>query len=664
MKTADFSRRQRLLLAAALALLVAGVAGTARLADAADTAAAATAQQAEPASGVQGETLIREGVKVEFTIKPADGASSPGELRDAEFAEIAFRITSAESGEPLRGVYPGAWVDLTQTADGQKHGISLDCKARVSRYLQGVVGMRPMIDMNSYYVMALNRDASISVIDPVVGVTGITSLYANISLKRPGADWAKTSAEHHMYVSMPRAGEVAIVNLDTFKVDGSIAAGETPTRVALQSDEKYLWVGNNAKAGESGGVTVIDTGERKPVATIATGSGHHEIAFSDDGRYVFASNRDSGTVSVIDVEKLEKVRDISLAGVPIALAVSALSRSLYIADGKTGTITVVDNTTLKIVARIEAKAGLGPMRFSEDGRWGVVVNPVANEVYLIDAATNQIAQTVPVAGKPFQVNVSPSFAYVRALESERVSMINLTELGKGGKAIVASFAAGSFPPSQAQDISIADAIVAAANEAAVLVVSPGDATVYYYMEGMNAPMGAFRNYGHAPRAVQIANRALKEKEPGVYAATVRMPAAGTFDIAFLNEAPRFLHCFAFEAKTNPLIKRAQKALAVDYLLAERRVSAGGETSMRFRLTNPASGMPRTDVKDVRVLYFRAPMYGRTVVPARHIGDGIYESTLAFKTPGAYYVYVGAPSENVNYNDLSYLTLMAVRDNGS
>lgn len=660
------------LLTTALAsgLLLAGLARAAVPGDAADppstaaeNAAPASPQQAEPAPQPQRDTITREGVKVEFTLTPSGGKAPQGELLEDQFAEIAFRITSAETGEPLRGVYPGAWVDLTQTADGETKGTSLECKTRVGQYLQGMVGMRPMIDLNSYYVMAMNRDASISVIDPVVGITGITSLYTSIRLKRPGADWAKTSSEKWSYVSMPRAGEIALVNLDTFKVEANIAAGETPTRVALQPDEKYLWVGNDAKAGERGGVSVIDTRERKRIATIPTGAGHHEIAFSDDGRYTFVSNRDSGTVSVIDIEKLEKVRDIETGGVPIALAVSPLSQSLYVADGKTGIISVVKDDSLEIIGRIEAKAGLGPMRFSEDGRWGVAVNPVADEVYVIDAATNHLAHTVSVAGKPFQVNVSPAFAYIRRLESERVSMINLTEIAKGGKPVVSYFAAGSLPPSQSEDISIADPIVPAANEAAVLVVSPADATVYYYMEGMNAPMGAFRNYGHKPRAVQIANRALQEKEPGVYAATVRAPAAGTFEVAFLNEAPRFLHCFAFEVRPNPLVKHAQKPLAVDFLLGKNRVIAGKELTLRFRLSDPATGMPRTDVEDVRVAYFRAPNFGRAVVPARHVSEGIYESTLAFRAAGAYYVYVGAPSENVRYEDLNYLTLTAVREKG-
>ena len=224
--------------------------------------------------------IQRKGMRVEFSATPANPERQA--VLGGEFADIQFRITGAEDGAPLRRVYPGVWIDLTQTAEGEKPGVSLDCKARVSQYLQGLVGMRPMIDLNSYFVMVLNQDASISVIDPVVGITGITSLYTSIPLSRPGADWTKTSDEKRMFVSMPRAGQIAVVDLDTFKVAKNLDAGEMPTRVVLQPDEKYLWVGNDADANEVGGVTVLDTASGRTLATFETGRGHHEIAFSDD----------------------------------------------------------------------------------------------------------------------------------------------------------------------------------------------------------------------------------------------------------------------------------------------------------------------------------------------------------------------------------------------
>ena len=607
---------------------------------------------------INSEYIVRKGVSVQFTATPM----IPGreEIVEGEFANIEFRIEGAEDGEPLQSVYPGVWIDLTQRPDGQQQGTSLECRTRVGQYLQGLVGMRPMIDLNSYYVMVLNRDASISIIDPIVGITGITSLYANIPLTRPGADWAKTSDEKTMFVSMPRAAQVALVDLDTFKVTRNIAAGDMPMRIVLQPDEKYLWVGNDAGKGETGGVTVIETATGEIVASIETGEGHHEISFSEDSRSAFVSNRESGTLSIIEVASLEKITDIATGPTPISLAWSPLSNSLYVADGQTGEITVISGSSNELLTRMDAKPGLGPMQFSEDGRWGILVNPQANEVYVIDASTNDIAHTISIENKPYQVGITRTFAYIRTLDSERISMINLQELNRGGQVIINEFAAGSFPPGQVKDISIADGMVPAAQEAAVLIVSPADATVYYYMEGMNAPMGAFRNYGHKPRAVQIANRALKESRPGIYSATVKVPAAGTFEVAFLNETPQFLHCFTMEAKTNPALKPEFAPVAIEYLNENSVLTAGETTTLRFRLMDPGNGKVFADVADVRVKYFRAPRYGLTEILATSVGDGIYEAGIKADWPGAYYVYVAAPSLKAQYNDLSYLTLMANR----
>jgi len=607
------------------------------------------------------ERLTRDGITAEFRITPVSGLGTVNnDLFHGDYAEVSFTLTSAETGEPLRRVPPGVWVDLAKVWQAKERG-PIGCKDRVSLYLQGLVGIRPLIDLNSYYVLVLNQDATISVIDPVVGIAGVTSLYATVSLPRPGADWAKTKQEGWLFVSMPRANEVALVNLDTFKVDATIPAGDSPTRVALHPNEQSLWIGNDATPGRQGGVTVIDVPSRRTVATIQTGKGHHEIAFSDDGRVVFVTNRDSGTVSLIDAATRVLIRQVDTGPVPIALAVSALSKSLYVADGQTGVVTVIDPATAAAVRTITAKPGLGPMRFSPDGRWGVLVNPVADEATVIDASTNTIVHRIPIDGKPFQIGMSSAFAYIRSLESERVSMINLATLGGSEKPVVNTFAAGTSPPSKAEDLGLAAGISQAAQEAAMLVVSPGDDTVYYYMEGMNAPMGAFQNYGHRPRAVEIANRALKEKTPGVYSATIRIPTSGTFDVAFLNEAPRFLHCFSFEAQPSPLIKPDTKALAVSYLNKPGSVKAGEPMTLRFRLKNPATGAWRTDAEDVRVLYYRAPNIGRRVVAARQGEDGVYEAELMMDLAGAYYVYVGVPSEKVGYQDLNYLTLMAVSE---
>jgi len=603
------------------------------------------------------DTIYREGMAVDFSVRPLHPERTGGEVMEGDFATIEFRITSAENGEPLQGVYPGVWVDLVQTADGERHGVSLECRNRVGNYLQGLVGMRPMIDLNSYFVLVLNQDPSISVIDPVVGITGITSLYTSIRLERPGADWAKTRDEKWLYVSMPRADKVAAINLDTFKVEKNLPAGTMPVRVAIQPDEKYLWVGNDVDGGKKGGVTVIDIESGEIAATIPTGAGHHEISFSGDSRRAFVTNRESGSVTAIDIEKLEVVSQIDTGSVPISVAYSGLSDAVYVADGLSGTISVVDPETGQRFAQIETKAGLGPMRFSNDGRWGFVVNPQENAVFVIDASTNKVAHEVPIDNRPFQVALTDTFAYIRSLDSERISMINLQELNRGGDVIINVFAAGSYPPGQVADIRIADAMIPAAQDAAVLVASPADATVYYYMEGMNAPMGAFRNYGHKPRAVQIANRALKELEPGVYSTTVKVPMAGTFEVAFLNEAPQFLHCFTMQAAVNPRIEKEYDPVAVEFLNDRESLVAGDTMNLRFRLYQPGSGKTFVDAGGVTVKFFRAPRFDLTELVATHVGEGVYEAALPLRNAGSYYIYVAAPKLNADYKDLEYKTVV-------
>ncbi len=647
-----------LLLAALLGLFASGAIAPGTLAAIPQKKTDAVSPSAEG-----GNRLAREGLVVEFSAKPVvpvgPGGATRTTLMAGDHADVTFRITDAVSGQPVQGLYPGVWMDVSKPWNAKKDIQPMDCKQRVGMYLQGLVGIRPLIDLNSYFVMVLNQDPSITVIDPLVGITGITKLYAQINLQRPGADWAKTEDDKRLFVTMPRADMVAVVDTETFKVAQNVKAGTHPVRVAVQADEKYLWVGNDSKEAAESGVTVLDVETLSKAAFIVTGKGHHEIAISADSRYAFVSNRHDGTVSVIDVQRLEKVKDVKTGPLPISLAFSSLSQALYVGDGQTGAITVVDGKAHKTLSTIQTKSGLGPLRFSQDGRWGMTVNSHENVVYVIDASTNRLAYTIPVGAQPYQVAFSRAFAYVRSLGTERVSMIELAKLGGSKMPPVVSFPVGAKAPGKAADLSITDGIMEAPGEAAVLVVSPADMTVYYYMEGMNAPMGNFRNYGHLPRAVTVADRAMREKAPGVYTGSVRIPEAGTYDVAFLLDTPRILHCFSAAVKPNPMLKRTGPPLEIKYLIKDRRARVG-ETVLRFRLTDPESHEPRTALGDVRVLYYRAPGYGRTEVPAREVGDGIYEATVSLPHAGAYFVYVASPSVKVRYGDLPYLTLRAVK----
>jgi len=615
---------------------------------------------AEKIPGTAAGRLVRDGLAIDFTAKPLDGAT---QLMEGGDAEVRFKITDLTSGQPVSGLVPGVWLDLGQVIAG-RDGEQKECKDKIALYLKGVVGIRPMLDLNGYYLLLLNKDSSITVIDPVVSVAGKTSTFTSILLRKPPMDWAKSTDGKRLYVSMPVAGQVAVIDTTTFKVVRDVEAGAEPVRVALQPDGRYLWVGNNGRKEETSGVTVIDTQSDQVVLRAATGAGHHEIVFSDDSRHAFVSNRDAGTVSVFDVATLKLVTTLKTGPRPISLAWSALSGALYVSDGRAGTVTSVDGKTLATRKVVTLKPGLGPTRLTPDGRFALALNTVDNRVAVIDAAGDELIHELTVTPEPYQISFTRGFAYVRGLASEKVTMINLGSLGKDKKPIVQGFAAGDTAPKLAGDLPIADAVTPAKADAAVFVVNPVDNTTYFYMEGMNAPMAGYPNRGHTARAATVVDRSIREVAPGEFASRVRWPTAGKFDVAFLLDRPRVLHCFTAEVQPSPVLEQKYATPKATLLVDTPLVSARSTVPVRIRLTQGRAETPRVGVGDVTLRYFLAPSSPARQVVAREIGAGLYEAAVEVKEVGAYYLYVSVPSLKIGANDQPFATLRAVAGNGA
>jgi len=624
-------------------------------------AATGAARADAPARGAleaSASRVVRDGVVVDFSIGRPGEPSSARALMEGEYAEVRFRMTDASTGRPVPGLKPAAWLDMAGVVAG-RNGQERECKEKIGLYLKGVVGIRPMVDLNAYYLLLLNTDASISVVDPVVSMTGNTSLFATVVLKRPGADWARDLADRRIFVSMPKADEVAVVDAGTFKVVAGVKAGPAPTRLALQPDGRQLWVANDADEAGRGGVTVIDTERLAVVKRIATGRGHHELAFSTDGRLAFVTNRKEGTVTVIDTGRLVKVKELQVGGVPISVATSPLSRFVYVAEARAGAVLAIDPARLEVAARLEARPGLGPIRFSLDGRWGFLVNPAERSVHVLDAASNRLVHEIPMGGQPYQVAVTRAFAYVRLLDSEQVKLVNLLSLGEGKQPIVQAFGAGTGAPQGAGALSLADAITPAASDAAVFALNPADGNTYFYMEGMNAPMGSFGSYGHRVQAVGVVDRSLQEISPGVYAGKLRLPAAGHYDVAFLLDSPKVVHCFGTDAAPDPSLAQ-QEVLDVEYQDLPATLAEGGAVEVRFRLVGERTRAPRVGLQDVVVSTHVGPGRHRRQQLAAEVAPGTYAVTAALLHAGVHTVFLSVPSLGLGPDAVPYRTIQVAR----
>jgi YVTN family beta-propeller protein len=167
------------------------------------------------------QTFNAQGVSIEFNATPAQVVAG-------EEATVRFRITGSNGGVPLSKLRPIAWLDQRQTNEPTG---ARECREKVQSFLQPSFSKRPTIDLNAYFILALNNEANISVIDPLLGFGG-SKLYTLIPLKSPGEDWVLTVDNKRLYVSMPQVNQVAVIDIPTWKVIANIDAGIAPIRVA------------------------------------------------------------------------------------------------------------------------------------------------------------------------------------------------------------------------------------------------------------------------------------------------------------------------------------------------------------------------------------------------------------------------------------------------
>lgn len=606
------------------------------------------------------QKITREGVSVEFNIAPASAQpkEGAGTLLEGAQATVTFRIRDTTTGMPVTGLRPAAWLDMRDRAsvpDPKR------CRDKVESFLQASFAERADVDLNKYYILALNAEPNISVIDPLLGV-GATKLFTLVPLKSPGADWTMSSDQRWLYVSMPLVNQVAVVDTETWKVVENIETSVRPTRLRLQRDGKYLWIGTDGvNLNDRSGVNVLDTATRKIVAQILTGAGHHEIEISPDDRYAVVTNRQDGTLTIIATASLARVKDLKTGASPVAVASSIQSRTVYIASESDGAIVAVDAERQEVVSRLAAKPGLVALRFTPDGRYGFVINRKEAVVQIFDAATNRLLHTVAVGPSPDQVSFTRQFAYVRSLGSEQVTMIRLAEIGHSSiEQSTTRFPGGQQAPGTAGQTVFAPALVNSPEDGAVLLANPADRVIYYYTEGMAAPMGNFLNYRRQPLALAVWDASLREAEPGVYRTTARLTGRGYYDVAFLLDAPRIVNCFEAVVAENPDYRRPRVPIKVEPLSGEQALKVGEQVRLRFKVTDSLTGQPKQGLKDFGVLTFLAPGIWQKRDWAQPVGEGVYEVSVTPPQEGVYYVFFQCPSLGVQYRQLPHLILPARR----
>lgn len=593
----------------------------------------------------------KEGIAVEFEVKPTGThADKSSELVPGSDAVATFRVTDTRTHQPITGLHPTAWINARRTAHQPNE---LECKDMVGTLMGGLLSTRAEINLNGYIVATLNHDNTITFINPQVSFSS-TKLENIISLPGRGSDWTLTKDNSVLYVSLPGESMVGVIDTITRKLITTISTGEKtkPMRVALQPDGRYVWVGLD----ESPFIAVIETATNKPVARIPVGAGLHNLAFTSDSRFVYVSNSAAGTVSAIDTRSLKKIADISAGETPVPVAYSETSRLIYVAAINGHELTVIDPITRSVVKRIPVSRGIVALKFAPDGRFAFAVNQVESTVSVIDAATNTLIGSSPVVKDPDQVNFTQKYAYIRGLDSEKFSLIDLNDAAAGKPSPVNIQAGRQAASTSPNDISVANMIVPTPEGNAVMIANAPDQMLYYYVEGMMAPMGTFSNYKRRARALLVLDHSLAETAPGVYSVPIKISRAGVFDVPVVIDQPRMLKCFQLTVNELPGGDRTAGNASIDikFLPGTPNIIPLRPTSFQLKITDSVTKQPITGLDDVLLLAFEPPGVWQQRQWAREIGKGVYEVSQDFPHAGLYSLMVGVSSRGVNIGDLDPL----------
>jgi hypothetical protein len=185
----------------------------------------------------------------------------------------------------------------------------------------------------------------------------------------------------------------------------------------------------------------------------------------------------------------------------------------------------------------------------------------------------------------------------------------------------------------------ARAVARASEEDAVLIANPADQAIYFYKEGLSAPQGSFRGYGHAPIAVLAVDRSLRPAGPGEFSTIARLRRTGRFDLAVFLDSPRIVHCFEIDIADDPQRPPQPPAVVARLVDVVPPAIVGRPSRVRLKLEERGSGRPIADKPDVRVL---ATLPGRWqhAFPAPAQADaGTYAFDFTPPRVGLYALYV-------------------------
>ena len=442
---------------------------------------------------------------------------------------LRLSLIDPTTGTAPRNLNVRAWA-RPRTADG----------ASCTRAAQNFRATRRIptgsIDVNGILLAALNRDASLSVIDPKLNLYSSNMVAAHALGRAPEAIAIDRSAMRALYAD----GAGRIVAADLAGPGRETVADDlgTVTGLAVARGGR-IWVGTAAGAliaFSPAGAELVRHEMPGPV----------RVSRPDDPESdLILARTDGGGVRMLDADTGHEVMaarlDAPLAAVApvgrdgiIAVTRGADMAAIHYADAPDRAVAVPLGAPFERVTT-------GP-----GGRIAVLWTPGDALVALVDLALGRVVQQVSLdAATVSAVTFTDNAAYLLSLDGGFVGAIDLATVALGRPAVLRQVNLGSqtTPPELAERL-----LVPLLPSPQILAVSPEAGTGWVIGEVASSvempPMDSVRLRGGMPEAVYAVDRSFDEVSPGVFE-TAWAFAPGPWELVVTTDLGELSTCLPF-----------------------------------------------------------------------------------------------------------------------
>jgi DNA-binding beta-propeller fold protein YncE len=171
----------------------------------------------------------------------------------------------------------------------------------------------------------------------------------SVELRSEPHDLAIDPDGERAWVTMNRADELAVVDLDAAEVDRYVATGHAPHDLLFASDGR-LWV-----TDWTGRLLVLDGGE--VIETRELGVEAHHLAFTPDGAEAWITDHATNELFVLNADTAEVLEAIDLPGAPHHVTITPDGVLAAVADHTDGQLLVYDTATREQVDAVNVGPG-------------------------------------------------------------------------------------------------------------------------------------------------------------------------------------------------------------------------------------------------------------------------------------------------------------------